>query len=254
LDLISQKRIPAGIFVSSTDPQTTDIAAAAGFDFVVIDREPGPHDNASALGHIRAAEGRGIIPIIRVLENSKTLIQASLDLGAHGVIVPKIETAEGAKAAVNASLYAPAGFRGMCNGCYAANYGLLQDWPDHMHSSDNNVLMIPLIETKRAVERIEEIADVPGVDFIFFGPGDLSNDMGINLLTEGEKLQPAWRKVRDAVHARGKYLISVGFLGFADDADIFAGEMDLLMLHVTMAGKIQAHRATEMKRFETKAA
>jgi 4-hydroxy-2-oxoheptanedioate aldolase len=142
----------------------------------------------------------------------------------------------------------------MCNGCHAANYGLLQNWGDHMDASDKNVLVIPLIETKRAVERIEEIVDVPGIDFVFFGPGDLSNDMGINLLAESEKLQPAWRKVRDAVHARGKYLISVGFLGFADDADIFTGEMDLLMLHVAMASKMQAHRAIEKKRFGTEAA
>lgn len=228
-ELLKSGPAPIGTFVSSTDAQTTDIMAAAGFDFVIIDREHGPHDNATALSHIRAAESRNIIPLIRVLENSKTMIQAALDLGAHGVIVPKIETAEQARSAVSAGLYAPRGFRGMCNACYAANYCSAEDWKAHQACSDENVVVIPIIETKAGVENIEEIVAVDGIDLVYFGPGDLSNDMGIDLHREPEKLAEAWKKVCQAVRARGKYVIGVGFAIF-HDADIYVGTADLMML------------------------
>ncbi|WP_246611183.1 HpcH/HpaI aldolase family protein [Aquisediminimonas profunda] len=241
-ELISSGIRPIGSFVSSTDPQTTDILAACGFDFVIIDREHGPHDNSSALGHIRAAEHRGIIPFIRVLENSQTLIQAALDLGAHGVLIPKIETAEQARRAVEASLYAPKGVRGMCSATYAANFCSPESWPEHQRNSDSNAIAIPLIETRKGVENINEIAAVDGVDYLFFGPGDLSNDMGIDLRSEPEKLKPAWDKVSHAAHSRGKRVFGVGFLGFDANADLLAGTADLLLLQSSAAQLVREAR------------
>lgn len=242
LELINQGRIPLGVYITSLDPASTEIFAAVGYDYVIIDREHGPHDNASTLGHIRAAEAGGVIPLVRVLENSQTLIQASLDLGAQGIIVPKVETAAHAESAVSASLYAPKGFRGMCNGCHAAGYCGNDDWPEHQRRSDENIVIFPLIETIRGVENVEQILDVPGIDFVFFGPGDLSNDMGVNLIRETEKLMPAWHKVKDAARARGKYVVSIGALGF-EDADIYAGVMDLMMLRAAAAEAAKTHRA-----------
>ncbi|WP_340317970.1 HpcH/HpaI aldolase family protein [Rhizorhabdus argentea] len=251
VELIKLGHIPLGVYLTSVDAATTEVFAAAGYDFVIIDCEHGPHDNASALGHIRAAEAGGVIPLVRVLENSPTLIQASLDLGAHGVIVPKVENAAHARTAVSASLYAPKGFRGMCNGCHAAGYCGLDDWAEHQCQSDENVVIFPLIETVRGVENIEEILDVPGIEFVFFGPGDLSNDMGVNLVREPEKLMPAWHKVKDAARARGKYVVSVGAFGF-EDADIYAGVMDLMMLRATAAEAAKKHRAFVASRGESR--
>lgn len=241
-EMIGRGHIPLGVYLTSLDPATTEIFAATGYDFVIVDREHGPFDNQTTLGHIRAAEAGGVIPLVRVLENSQALIQASLDLGAQGVIVPKVETADQAAAALSASLYAPKGFRGMCNGCHAAGYCASEDWSEHQENSDENIVVLPLIETRRGVENIEEILDVPGVEFVFFGPGDLSNDMGIHLLRETDKMMPAWRKVKDAAHRRGKYVVSLGQLGF-EEADIYAGVMDLMMLRSAAAESAARHRA-----------
>ena len=113
-------------------------------------------------------------------------------------------------------------------------------------------MAIPLIETRRGVENVDEILDVPGVDFVFFGPGDLSNDMGVHLLRETDKMMPAWRKVKDAAHRRGKHVVSLGALGF-DEADIYAGVMDLMMLRATAAESVARHRVLMASRREPSA-
>src|SRR3712207_2658592 len=110
----AEHRIPVGTFVMSIDPAVTAALATTGLDFVVIDREHGPIDIVSTANHVRAAEANGIVPIVRVLANDPTQIQATLDVGAHGVIVPKIGTAKQAAAALAATRYQKGG-RGWCN-------------------------------------------------------------------------------------------------------------------------------------------
>ena len=100
---------PTGMYVMSTDATMTVAMATAGFDFVVIDREHGPNDIQSTLGHIRAAEANGLVPIVRVLRNDAAEIQATLDIGAQAIIVPKISTRADAERALDASLYKPGG-------------------------------------------------------------------------------------------------------------------------------------------------
>ena len=88
-EMIGRGHVPLGVYLTSLDPATTEIFAAVGYDFVIVDREHGPFDNQTTLGHIRAAEAGGVIPLVRVLENSKTLIQASLDLGRMASSFPR---------------------------------------------------------------------------------------------------------------------------------------------------------------------
>lgn len=111
--IIAQGRKPAGAFVMSSDPSTTLIYGAAGYDRVLLDREHGMIDIPAMVAHLRAAEAGGLVPIIRVLENNPALIQQALDAGAQGVMVPKVGSAEEARRAVAASRYRPGG-RGMC--------------------------------------------------------------------------------------------------------------------------------------------
>ena len=89
----SSNTVPIGLFVMSTDAAVTGLCGVLGYDFVIIDREHGPNDTASTLGHIRAADANGTVPLVRVLENSAGAIQSTLDLGAHGVVVPKVSSA-----------------------------------------------------------------------------------------------------------------------------------------------------------------
>ena len=109
---------PLGIFISSIDPATTDIAATAGFDFVVLDAEHGRLGRIEVENRARAATATGAVPLVRIAENTPIWIQSMLDMGAHGVVIPRVDDAAAAAAAVVASRYAPRGRRGMCPACY----------------------------------------------------------------------------------------------------------------------------------------
>lgn len=237
LERITRRKgnVPLGIFIASTDPSTTEIAADAGFDFAMIDAEHGPLDRLCVLGHVRAAEARGIIPLVRILESSNATIQSMLDVGARGVVVPKVENAEDAARIVSAARYAPAGTRGMCPSCHDGRY-TVDGFRDHMDQRNREVLVIPIIETMRGVENIAEIAAVDGMDIIHFGPGDLSADMGLDLATDLAMLQEPWLRVRDACHAAGKAVLVPDGMGF-EGGDAFGLPMELMILRSAL-GKL----------------
>ena len=241
LSMIKEGRKTLGILVTSLDPASTDIMDASGFDYVVLDNEHGRLSRVDVEHHVRAAERGGAIPFVRILENSPSLIQSMLDVGAHGLVVPHVDSADDARAAVAASRYAPGGRRGMCPACYAGEYGL-DNWPAHVEASDANVMIIPIIESRRAVENIEEIVAVDGIDIVHFGPGDLSADMGLDFNSERGRMEAAYRKVCDAAHAAGKYVLSPRGYGF-DDAEMLIVEMDLMLLRRAAAAIVRDHGA-----------
>lgn len=232
---------PLGIFVSSLDAASTEVLADAGFDYVVLDGEHGRMSRIEVEHHVRAAEARGVAPFVRVLENSQTLIQSMLDVGAQGVVVPHIDTAEDARAAVAASLYAP-GRRGMCPACHAGGY-TLDGWAEKVVRANANVMVIPIIESRRSVENVAEILAVDGIDVIHFGPGDLSADMGIDFATGLDKLMDAWRAVVDATRSAGKYVLAPHGFGF-DEADMLIAEMELMVLHRAASAIVADHKAS----------
>jgi 2-keto-3-deoxy-L-rhamnonate aldolase RhmA len=228
----TEGRAPLGIFIASVDPSTTEIAADAGFDFAVIDAEHGPLDRLTILGHVRAAEASGIIPLARILESSDHTIQSMLDVGLKGVVVPKVESAEQAARIVAATRYAPEGKRGMCPSCHDGRYSLV-DFTNRMRKRNLEVLAIPIIETRKGVENIEAIVAVEGMDIIFFGPGDLSADMGLNLETDVDQLQEAWFHVRDVARAAGKTVLVSANLGF-EGGDALIVSMELMILSTVL--------------------
>jgi len=231
---------PMGTFVMSVDPAVTAVLASAGFTFVIIDCEHGPNDIQSTLGHIRAAEANGVIPLVRVGENSPRLIQAALDIGAHGVIVPKISTAAQAEAAVRAARYGPGG-RGMCAAVEGARWAP-DSWDEHAEVSNRSIVVIPLIETKQGVENAGEIASVEGIDFVLFGAGDLAQDLGLNMFDDQEKIVGLYTAALEAVHENGaKFGVAAG-RGFAgQDFSTIAG--DLLLLKAAAEQRLAQHRS-----------
>lgn len=232
---------PYGIFVSSVDPAVTGILGSAGFDYVIIDGEHGRNDRAQVENHARAAAASGIVPFVRVLENSPTLIQATLDVGAHGIVVPHVDTADQARLAVDASRYAPRGRRGMCPACHGGGYAM-QGWIDRTREADENIMVIPILESRLAIENVEEILSVEGIDVIHFGPGDLSADMGLDLNVDAGQLQDAWHRVVEAARKRGKHVLApVGF-GF-DDADMLVAPMEYMLLHEMASSMVAEHAA-----------
>jgi 2-keto-3-deoxy-L-rhamnonate aldolase RhmA len=223
---------PLGIFIASVDPSTTEIAADAGFDFAVFDAEHGPLDRLTLLGHVRAAEASGIIPLARILNSSDHTIQSMLDIGLKGVVVPKVESAEEAARIVAATRYAPEGKRGMCPACHDGRYTIV-DFTNRMRMRNREALAIPIIETRKGVENIEAIVAVEGMDIIHFGPGDLSADMGLNLETDVHRMQEAWVHVRDVARAAGKTVLVPANLGF-EGGDALIVPMELMILNTAL--------------------
>lgn len=152
---------------------TADILGRAGFDFVAVDWQHGLHGFESLLAVVHAISVGGTVPIVRVPVNAEWAIQKALDVGAFGVIVPLVGSAEEAAAAAAACRHAPRGVRSY--GPIRAS-GAITDDPDHVNEQ---VLCIPMIETVSGIANIAGIASTPGVDALIIGPYDLSLSMEI---------------------------------------------------------------------------
>ena len=206
----------------------------------MIDGEHSALDRQEILGHVRAAEAIGVVPLVRGLLKTPEFIQSMLDMGVAGVVLPKLETAEEARAAVAATRYAPEGTRGMCPACHDGGYSL-QGFSDRMKRRNRNAMAIPIIETRRAVENIDEICAVEGMDLIHFGPGDLSADMGLDLATDLPLLQEAWVRVRDAAHTAGKYAFVPSGMNF-EGGDVYISPMELIQLREKLTRTVEEFR------------
>ena len=173
-----QGELAVGPFLKITDPAIVEIAAYAGFDYVIIDSEHGPISMESAQNMIRAAGAAGITPIIRVLKNEPELILRALDIGAHGVQVPEVNTREQAEKLVEASRYYPQGSRGVCRFVRAAQYSK-QPKDEYFRSANETVTVIAHLEGVEGISNLDAILEVEGIDVLFIGPYDLSQSMGI---------------------------------------------------------------------------
>ena len=171
-------RVVVGSFVYVPSPQLTEIIGLIGFDFVVIDMEHGPVDMGVAENMVRAAELAGVTPIIRVTHNTPHLILRALDIGALGVHVPEVSDAHEGKAVVASVKYAPQGQRGLA-GVRAAKYGLKDSLPEYAAAANQQTMVIVHIEDVKAVENLDALLAVEGIDVYFLGPTDLSNSLGI---------------------------------------------------------------------------
>lgn len=151
------------------DALVAQVMAGAGFDWVCLDTQHGLIDRAAMVGMLNALDAHGVPAVVRVPSNDAAAIMAALDAGADGIIIPLVNSAAEAAAAVDACRYPPLGRRSW--GPVRAS--LRQ--PGYVPATANaEVLCIPMIETVEAVEAIEEICAVPGVDGLFIGPNDLS--------------------------------------------------------------------------------
>jgi 4-hydroxy-2-oxoheptanedioate aldolase len=167
-----------GPFVRTADPVVTEIMGYAGFDFVIIDTEHGPMNVHQAENLVRAAKLSGAAPIIRIRENSDTMITQALDTGASGVQIPQINTAESAKYAVTSSMFFPKGNRGVCRFTRNAEYSNIPG-EDYFQKSNDCTLVVIQVEGTEGVQNIDRILEVPGIDVLFLGPYDLSQSLGL---------------------------------------------------------------------------
>jgi 2-keto-3-deoxy-L-rhamnonate aldolase RhmA len=166
-----------GLFVKTPSMHTVELLASVGLDFVVLDAEHAPFSIEALDSCILAGRAVGINVLVRVDGMKTHLIQSVLDMGAAGVIIPHIRSANEARQAVSATQYSK-GSRGFSASHRAACYGRLPA-ADHRESSDESIIVLGQIEDADAVENIDEIAAVVGLDALFIGSADLSISLGV---------------------------------------------------------------------------
>jgi 4-hydroxy-2-oxoheptanedioate aldolase len=202
---LEQGKAAIGALVNADAPEMVELFGAIGYDFVFIDGEHGPMNVDQVENMVRAAEASDITPLARTPDHADSTILRFLDRDVQGVIVPHVNTAEQAEAIAKAARYYPEGHRGAGGGRPSAlRFSMSQE--DARRFVNDNVLVIPMIEEVEAIENLDAIANVPGVDMLHIAAGDLSQSMGY----PGQ--EEVWRVMEDAVRrvrAAGKYA-SVG--------------------------------------------
>jgi 4-hydroxy-2-oxoheptanedioate aldolase len=187
------------------DPQIVEIIGLVGFDAAFIDMEHTSFDLHDVQAMVTAAERVGITPIVRTPGFDPAFVLRLLDMGVQGIQVPHVDSPELARAAVAAVRYPPEGERGMAAGSRAADFGKIPI-REHMAQSNREVLLAVMIEDMAAVERIDQIAAIPGVDLIAVGPSDLSRSLRVSGEPDHPKLVAAIDRIRAAVRNTGARL------------------------------------------------
>jgi len=232
LDRPLRERLDAGEPVLGTfqildSMMVSEMAAVAGFDFVVIDREHGPMTTETAMQMCAGAQARGVDPVIRVGEGSAARIQRALDLGASGVQVPQIETERDARRAVEAARFHPIGQRGLSPYGRAGDY---QGGADFTTEQNARTTLIVQVEGEEAIENLDAILSVDGIDVLFVGPYDLSQSLGVPGDIEDERVREL---MTDIVDRAAKAGTTVGT--YADTPAQARGWIDAGVTYVTLS-------------------
>lgn len=189
-----------GMWITLESPSITEIAVMLGLDWVVIDTEHGHLDFKEVVEHLRATRNSPTTPIVRIQEIEQGIIKRVLDLGAHGIIVPQVQTAAEVEQAVRFAKYPPWGVRGV-GGERATHWGM--GLKPQTQVANRETQVIPLMETVAAGEAIEDIVEVRGVDAVFFGPADFSSSSGHLGEWEGPGVAQRLLDIKDKIRARG---------------------------------------------------
>ncbi len=191
-----------GVGAMLGNPMTVELIGRAGFDWVWIDNEHGVSGPQDLLGQLQAAAIHKMPAIVRLPSNTLEHFKKVLDYGAAGVMVPYVNTAAEAEHAARACRFAPDGDRGLATSTRAAQFGL--DFASYKAEADDNVFCVVQIETPEAVENVDAIAAVDGVDALFVGPLDLSTSMGIPQQFDHADFTAALDKTLAACRKHGK--------------------------------------------------
>lgn len=165
-----------GCQIRSRSPMIAEIYGQCGFDYVFIEGEHFPYNPESVLQMVQGCECGNIEPILRIVDHDPGKILQFLDMGVTGLLFPHCDTPEQAKAIMEAGKYKPLGSRGFSNTSRSTGYGALP-MEEYKAMANQNTMLIPMIESRRAVESLDEIL-AAGVDAIHLGPGDLAESYG----------------------------------------------------------------------------
>jgi 4-hydroxy-2-oxoheptanedioate aldolase len=172
---IAAGRLQIGLWSSLCSNIAAEIIADSGFDWILLDTEHSPNEIPDLLAQLQAVARGTASPIVRPAWNDAVLIKRCLDIGAQTLLLPYVQNAEEARRVIAATRYPPAGIRGVTGSGRAARYGRVTDY---LKKADSEICVLVQVETGAALEQLEAIAKVDGVDGVFIGPSDLAASLG----------------------------------------------------------------------------
>lgn len=164
-----------GLWCTLSSAYATEVVAGAGYDWLLLDTEHSPAELTTVLAQLQAVSAYPLSPVVRPAANDSVLIKRLLDIGAQSLLIPYVQNAEEARAAVAATRYPPDGIRGVSALTRAARFGRVKNYA---HAAAQELCLLVQVETQEALDQIDAIAAVEGVDGIFIGPGDLAASLG----------------------------------------------------------------------------
>lgn len=196
-----------GLWITMAPASVTEIAVEMGLDWVCVDMEHGATAYSDVVNHARAAKGSDLAVLVRVPSIAEEPVKRCLDLGADGVVLPLVRSVQDVERALSYALYPPVGQRGL-GGERAQRWGLkLQQ---HIATANDEIMVIPMIETAQAADAIEDILAVKGLEFLFIGPGDLSSSRGYIGQWEGPGVAEEIVRIARLAQARGVIMGTYG--------------------------------------------
>lgn len=191
-----------GAWASLASPGSAELLGRAGYDWVVVDMEHGYTTESELLAHLTAIEGSGSVALVRPQSGERLRIGRALDMGAAGIVVPRLDTAEQVREAVTFLRYPPTGQRGVALLTRGARLGTVSH--AGVAALNDDIVGIVQIESPSALEAADDLAAIDGVDVLFVGPADLSHSLGIPGQFANATYQDALKKVVAACRAHGK--------------------------------------------------
>jgi 4-hydroxy-2-oxoheptanedioate aldolase len=195
-------QVQIGLWNSLASAVAVEVIAGAGFDWVLLDMEHSPNDLPLLHGQLQAMMAHpGSSPVVRPPWNDMVTMKRLLDLGVQSFLIPCVQNAQEAAAAVSYTRYPPQGVRGFASASRATNFGRI---PNYWQAAQEEICVLVQVETASALAEIEAIAAVDGVDGIFIGPGDLSASLGYLGQPSHPKVIQAIDSAMQRIHATGK--------------------------------------------------
>ncbi|HEX6268454.1 MAG TPA: HpcH/HpaI aldolase/citrate lyase family protein, partial [Burkholderiales bacterium] len=186
-----------GLWSSLSSNYTVEVIAGAGFDWILLDSEHSPNDLENLLTQLQAAAPYPAHSVVRVPWNDMVAIKRVLDIGAQSLLVPYVSTRAEAESAVSYTRYPPAGVRGVAGTTRATRFGRVKDYATRAHEE---ICLLVQVETQAALDNVEAICAVDGVDGVFIGPADLHASLGHTGEIANPKVKPliddAIRRIR----------------------------------------------------------
>ncbi len=172
---IAKGELQIGLWCSLCNPIAAEIVSHSGFDWLLIDTEHSPNEVPDVLAQLQASQAGTASAIVRPAWNDIVLIKRLLDIGAQSLLIPFVQTPDEARRAVEATRYPPGGIRGITGSGRASRYGRVKDY---LKNASREICVLVQVETKSALDQIEAIAAVDGIDGVFIGPNDLAASFG----------------------------------------------------------------------------